>query len=338
MSKRTQNSTVDEDRTTAAGSGEDIASRAEPSITDLYKSELEYPPLPTEEDLEAYRGRRALKTPPRADVNLDVPYVHQLWDTPTDFNGHWACGPTSAAMVLSYYGLLEPKPLEVPQPEPHTSDYGWYISNTFTHNGETFGAESKTKTGSAAGLYGAVVDKISERVWGAYYWRSENGKGIQPLMDAFLIPIGNKVSFQGPKRDDTRYMERGAAEAAMKACLDTGHPVIVSGFFQDRYDHLIVVRGYYADEGGLHWIVNDPYGFETTGKGFDGGNVVYEFHEINPKWLCLFSGSTVAQLAEDNPDHVPVRLFDKNTNEQIGEGTLIKGTDKVYIKRLDGMG
>ena len=336
MSEGTLDSTGGEADGAMEETRENLGSRAEPTVTDLYDSEIEYPPVPTEEEIEAHRSTKALRTPPRADVNLDVPYVHQLWDTPSGFNGHWACGPTSAAMVLAYYGLLEPKPLEVPQPEPHTSDYGWYISNTFTHNGKTFDAESKTKTGSATGLYGAVVDKISEKGWGAYYWPSKNGKGIGPLMDAFLKPVGNKVSFQdGPKRGGTRYMEQGAAESAMKACLDAGHPVIVSGFFQDEYDHLIVVRGYYADESGLHWIVNDPYGFETTGKGFDGGNVVYEFDEINPKLLCLFSGSTVPQRVKNNLDHINVRLFDKNTNEQIGEGTLIKGTDKVYIKRLE---
>lgn len=32
--------------------------------------------------------------------------------------------------------------------------------------------------------------------------------------------------------------------------------------------------------------------------------------------------------------NVPVRLFDPVTNTQIGEGTAVLGTDKVYVKRL----
>lgn len=34
---------------------------------------------------------------------LDVPYIHQTYDTPDDFNGSWACAPTSAVAVLAYY-------------------------------------------------------------------------------------------------------------------------------------------------------------------------------------------------------------------------------------------
>ncbi len=303
---------------------------------ELYDGRPAYPPTPTDEEIEDYRSRRALRTPPKADINLEVPYLHQLWDTPQGFNGHWACGPSCAAMVLAYYGLLEPKPMDLPQPFPHSSLYGWYVSSIFAHNARTFDAAAPTRDGEGAGIYGAVVDSIGN-AWGAH-WRSPRGRGIRPLMDAFLPGVGNRVGFVGePKRQGTIFMQRQGAEETMKACLEAGHPLIVSGRFTFRgkqYDHLIVVRGYYAEPGGeLKWIVNDPYGFETTGAGFDGGNVVYGFDEIQPKWLCVFSGSRVPQPT-GNPDHLAVRLFDRATNVQVGEGTLVKGTDKVYIKKL----
>jgi N-acetylmuramoyl-L-alanine amidase len=34
--------------------------------------------------------------------------------------------------------------------------------------------------------------------------------------------------------------------------------------------------------------------------------------------------------------YIPIRLFDPETNEQIGIGTLIRGSDKLYIKSLKG--
>lgn len=319
--------------------GEPAGNDYEP-LSSVTETSIHYPPIPSEEELEIYRGRKAIRVPPRADVNLDVPYLHQLWDTPTEFNGHWACGPTCALMVVAYYALLEPKPINLPKPYPHTSDFGWYISNVFEQNGHKFDETAKTKTGEAAGVYGSVVDALDSagRYWGTH-WHNQRGRGLGPLMSIFLKETDNRAKFLARPKESgsSRYMEREAAEQAMKACLDAGHPVIVSGFFQDKYDHLIVVRGYYLDpeDNQLKWIVNDPYGFETTGQGFDGGNVVYMFDEIKPKWMVLFSGShTPAQRAQEE-GHMPVRLFDKDSNQQIGEGTLIEGTDKVYIKRLN---
>lgn len=56
--------------------------------------------------------------------------------------------------------------------------------------------------------------------------------------------------------------------------------------------------------------------------------------------LVGFVGLVRALLAPAEPvglavgDVVPVRLFDPSSNEQIGEGSRIYGTDKVYVKRL----
>jgi hypothetical protein len=265
---------------------------------DLYgTTAMKYPVMPTRKQVEKLATKkaktRALATPPRADVNLNVPYVHQLWDTPDDFSGGWACGPTSALMVLAYYGLLEARPIQVSSPFLHTSLYGWYMNNVFTQRGKTFSEKSDTKTGSAAGLYGAIVDHIGNG-WGAH-WSNERGRGLKPAMDAFLPAVNNKMRITDqPKQDGSRFLERQAAEEAMKSCLDSGHPLIVSGFFNNKLDHLIVVRGYFREGGELQWIVNDPYGFQTD-TSFDGNNVVYSFEEINPKWLAVFSGPFVPE-------------------------------------------
>jgi hypothetical protein len=264
---------------------------------DLYGAEVKYPRMPARKQVEklAKTGKtKALATPPRADVNLNVPYIHQLWDTPDEFNGSWACGPTSALMILSYYGLLAAKPIQVSTPTPHTSLYGWYVSHDFSYRGKTFSETANTKTGSGAGLYGAIVDRIGDG-WGAH-WASSRGRGLHPAMTPFLSTVSNNLRIvDGPKQDSSRFLQRQVAEETMKACLDGGHPLIVSGFFNNKLDHLIVVRGYYKDaDGVLQWIVNDPYGFQTD-TSYDGNNVVYTFEEIRPKWLSVFSGPFVPE-------------------------------------------
>ena len=66
---------------------------------------------------------------------LDVPFVHQTYDTPDDFVGTWACAPTSAVMILAYYNRVLPNPINVSYPSSHDSDYGKYISQEYTYNG-----------------------------------------------------------------------------------------------------------------------------------------------------------------------------------------------------------
>lgn len=258
----------------------------------LYGAAVAYPPLPTADEVAALLGRRALKVPPTADVNLAVPFAHQLWDTPDEFNGQWACGALAAVMVLAYLRLVEPHPITVSQPTPHTSDFGWYVCNVFEQGSARFDASADTPTGRAQGIYGTTLDDHPGVGWctGPFRTRfapSPMDRGLDALFAAFLPSATPGQFMGGPKRSDKpRFLRRDAAERTLKAHLDAGHPVITSGFFQARYDHLIVVRGYYAEPGTgeLHWIVNDPYGFETD-QSFDGENVVYTFHEINPKWL-----------------------------------------------------
>jgi len=35
-------------------------------------------------------------------VQGDVPYVHQVYDTPDWHNGNWSCAPTTAIMTIAY--------------------------------------------------------------------------------------------------------------------------------------------------------------------------------------------------------------------------------------------
>ena len=306
------------------------------TINDYFDGDVKYPNYPNLDMLEI--GSRSLESPPYAKVNLDVPFIHQLWDTAEGFNGIWACGAVSSAMVLAYYGLLTPHPIEISVPLAHSSDYGWYLTNVFEHNGHTFSATAKAPTNKAQtiikdfpGIYGTVLDYHGADIGWATAAEDlrGNGKGIKPLMSHFLPQIGNTLKIH----IDLRSKPRAKVESLITQTLDSQHPIIISTFLFG-YHHLVVIKGYYQDEadGQLKWIVNDPYGYQTDGS-YDGGNVVYEYNELKPKWMVCFSGPNVPAV-KATKQHKPVRLFDKDSNEQIGEGTLIEGTDKVYIKKL----
>lgn len=51
------------------------------SAEELYGPRVKYPAMPSRKQIEKLGKKaktRALATPPRADVNLNVPYIHQL--------------------------------------------------------------------------------------------------------------------------------------------------------------------------------------------------------------------------------------------------------------------
>lgn len=240
-----------------------------------------YPPeVSSQEAVEEWGNPTSFSAPepPRADVNLNVPFIHQLWDTPDDFNGHWACGAASTTMVLAFYGALEPKPITISVPTPHQNPYGWYLSNTFTQNGYTFDATAGTPhDGIGRGIYGTALDYFPEPAGWCAAWDTGR-KGIQKVTRALLTPKGIKARFEG-----------APTPQKVKASLDAGHPVI-SGGMVFGYGHLIVIKGYYCDpDGACHFIVNDPYSYQTRGRTYDGANVVYEWNEFNPGWMVMFS-------------------------------------------------
>jgi hypothetical protein len=238
----------------------------------------DYPPeiTPGEERAIADAPKSLPEPIPNPEVNLDVPFIHQLWDTPDNFNGHWACGPTSTTMVLAHYGVLEPHPITVSAPagHGHESQFGWYVSNPFTHGGRTFDASAGTpKNGRGQGIYGAVVGQYCGGGWCA---RASN---IQAVLKHFLGHLGNADKFA---------FKSNEAPEIIKTVLRNRHPVIASGKLFG-WDHLIVIRGFYEDAGATRWIVNDPYGYQTD-KSFDGANVVYNWDEINLKWMVWMEG------------------------------------------------
>jgi hypothetical protein len=253
----------------------------------FFDGPLVYPPVPNAAALEA--DDRSLPQPVHALVNLDVPHIHQLWDTANDFDGHWACGAVSSTMVLAYYGLLETHPItvNVPRQGAHSSNFGWYLSNTFVHNGHTFNATAQAPGRLVPGIYGTVLDNHPGIGWAtAPDDLNQRNKGIRVLMKHFLPGVENTMTVQAGLRS----LARADVEASFKQTLDSGHPVIVSGTLFS-WQHIIVLRGYAKNpvNGHWQWIVNDPFGYRTDGRP-GGDNVVYEYDEIKPKWMVRFAG------------------------------------------------
>ncbi len=196
--------------------------------------------------------------PSNARVEVDVPYMHQLWDTPDDFNGGWSCGPTSCMQTLAKWSVLPNADITCSWPSAHTSHWGWYIPNTYSFNGYTYDVWGVAAGGDCQGAHGFICREYGGAVW-AY-------------MTAFMQQHG--VDSQQLSADFNNVVSEVNAGYPLYASVD------VLG-----YGHIISVRGYVTQDGApIHtMVVNDPYGNAGTGDwgNDDGEDIVYDWPGYN---------------------------------------------------------
>jgi hypothetical protein len=201
----------------------------------------------------------ALSTTVRDGVeaySLYVPYINQMTDTDPALNGDCACGPTSVAMVLAYFGRVGARPSAAPNGQ--ANPYGWVL----TDSSHTYGKTAYDRriagcagSGEFGGLYGAVMNNGWELL--ADWQRVTDALESHGL----TVRVRDEVDF------DT-----------VKAALDKGHPVILTTRGLTGWGHLIVVTGYTAD-GRL--VVNDSFGSKWDEYPNDNGEgVLYAWEDL----------------------------------------------------------
>jgi len=160
---------------------------------------------------------------PDLATKLNVPYIHQKNGTALEFNGEWACGPTSATMVVAAYGLIDPR-------SENYGPFGWYVSNKYTNKQNfTFQATEPDPSGRS--------------MMGAYGYCVQDGLAQGQLVAQFLSKHGLKASSVGP--DQNRVINE----------LKSGKPVIIGGTVQG-FGHVTVFKGL---DGSGKFFCNDPY-------------------------------------------------------------------------------
>ncbi len=270
------------------------------------------------------RGVGSALTASKEVQNLPIPYISQLWDTDSGFNGNWACGPTTVAMVLSYYGRLTPWPLPaskvrlsaqdkirinaagVESSQPDLMDghlYGQYVTAPFNYKGRTFTTVGTDPAGhKVQGLYGAIVGTSTLAHWER------------------MIDVLNLYGLS------TDYIP--VSWAAITAQLDKGNPVVL-GTTLTTSGHILVARGYTANG---YLLVNDPYGNGMGRYGYggdDGGNAAYAWKKIPAKLAMVVRGTitpvvlpTPSPTASPTPaaSPTPVPTFSAGRQEHTGTG------------------
>ncbi|HOX43976.1 MAG TPA: NBR1-Ig-like domain-containing protein [Myxococcota bacterium] len=251
------------------------------------------------------------------DQPLAMPYIHQVYDTPNAFNGHWACGPTSTLMCIQHYGRLGTWPITVDVPYSHNSDYGAYVSEVYTAYGTTFDAVGYDASGNAA--------------YGAYGWCTIDGSAWAYKMQDYAA-----------RHDLTSDFDGSSTFGEVQAAIDAGKVIPMSTRLTNA-GHIIAVKGYTGD-GRL--ITNDPYGDrnEPSYPNYNGEGAVYTWAQVNSGWFNTVYGSGavetddsefVAQSVLDGTHMAPNTAFTQRwTLRNIGTSTWTRAGN--YLFTYDG--
>jgi Tol biopolymer transport system component len=190
-----------------------------------------------------------------AALGLDVPYIHQVYDTPDWFNGSWACAPATAMMAIIYFRKLPEWDCTVSAPFSHTSHWGRYICEKYNYRGVTYDWQARDASSNwGKGGYG-------------YMWSGSNSP--HTVMDDYISNHG----ITSWHTDNPTW-----SQVIGELDLDYPYPLCVG---LTTSGHLILATGYVSGQHTL--IFNDPYGNKNTPgyPSYDGKGAQYDWPGYN---------------------------------------------------------
>ncbi|MCX6134582.1 MAG: hypothetical protein NTU47_12280 [Ignavibacteriales bacterium] len=185
---------------------------------------------------------------------LDIPYVHQAYDTPDWFNGDWACAPTQAIMLLAYFNVLPPWPTSCSTPSFHYNNWGNYVSAQYQFR--------------QAQYIQAADDANGKTSWGGYGYMWNGSYSPHSRMADYFRNHG----FTAVQSEGTPY------SIAFSEVSD-GHPFSMCVMLTTA-GHLVLAHGIGAEPHTF--VFNDPWGNKNRGyKNYYGKNSSYDWPGYN---------------------------------------------------------
>ncbi len=212
-------------------------------------------------EMKHMNAKKSITTPEQsAAAYFEMPYVHQVWDTPDWYNGHSACGATSSIMVIAHFNIVPKWNVwcSTSGSSPgHYSPYGNYVCEQYTYREYPYSAMAADPNGKPSyGGYGFM--------WTGNY-----------------SPYSRTVSYYaGHGMFAARYDSNGTFHQMVVAEVDSGYPFTFCNGLTTA-GHIVVINGYDANNRTL--IVNDPYGNKNSGvyPSLNGKGVKYDWPGYN---------------------------------------------------------
>jgi hypothetical protein len=193
---------------------------------------------------------------------LDIPYVHQAYDTPDWFNGDAACAPTAAIMLLAYYNILPPWPTYCSTPYIHYNNWGNYVSTQYQFKEVQYLPKANDPSGKPA--------------WGGYGYMWSGSTSPHSRMAGYYILHGM-----------TAIQTEATPYSVAYAEVSSGHPFTLCVMLTSA-GHLVLAHGIGTEPHTF--IFNDCWGDKNRGyKNYYGKNAQYDWPGYNNGFQNLAS-------------------------------------------------
>jgi hypothetical protein len=202
---------------------------------------------------------------PVARTIVDVPYMHQLWDTPDDFAGGWSCGPTSCMQVIQRWKILPDYPTTCSEPVPHECPWALYVPDAYTFDEATYDiwglAEGDVEV---QGAHGFICRELGSAIWDEMVdWCVRHGVDSEWSGTSFSTLAGE--------------IDAGWPMYASTLVLGFGHVIVLRGYGED---HSVVVNDPYGDAGSGEWGNDDGEGVVYDWPGYNNGNLEISVNQL----------------------------------------------------------
>lgn len=233
----------------------------------------------------------------------EIPYINQVHDVPSYGTtgyayGPCACAPSTSCMVLGFYGLVEPHPINSRSGLwGSIVNYSWYVGAEYTHpvTGYTFNAEHMSSCGGyAAGGYG--------HMW--YY-----GSPATMMADYYMKNNSPNASYDN--NGITAIRSESNLGFPFSWCITStrtnGHLILP---FRGDCAYKKVDGAYTYVESNGSVVVHDPYGNanNSTWGGSDGRHVTYDCSGYNNGYLKMVNAWGVKVHISRTPNYIAYEL------------------------------
>lgn len=201
----------------------------------------------------------------------EMPYIHQVYDTPDFHDGSGSCGPTTAVMALASFNILPPWPTTINKLFIHENDFGSYVADKYHFNGTFFDS---------------YTNPYSSNSWGAYSYMWATGSPSSTMR--------NYYSIHG--LDASQSWTYNCSFDDTKNEIDDGFPHTICNYMTVA-GHIILAKGYIENQFTL--LFHDPFGNKNTSgyPSYDGANVFYDWPGYNNGYQNLDADGTHGGIA-----------------------------------------